>query len=295
MEGEEMVNSLEAMIEAERTGFHAELTKNVLAVKGHRPTDLLPIYTNADGDSQTSIELAAGMARNFPEGGAVPLKGSESGRKFERAVDGFLSGSLHALENLMPWTLTVESGRPISEFSQYAHLARIKEEISSDPEMAIIFGHDYIVTPDLTLKRSPLSVDHLSESFLDDRSETNESDFLHASVSCKWTIRSDRGQNVRTEARNLISSRRGRTPHIVAVTMEPLPSRIASVAIGTGDVDCVYHGALNELEKATHQLVAGREGTRSERSAREQADALDTMIRGGRLRDISALPFDLIS
>ncbi|MBO9364254.1 MAG: restriction endonuclease, partial [Roseiflexus sp.] len=63
---------------------------------------------------------------------------------------------------------------------------------------------------------------------------------LHASISRKWTIRSDRSQNIRTEAMNLIRNRKGHTPHIVAVTAEPLPTRIASLALGTGDLDCVY-------------------------------------------------------
>ena len=58
--------------------------------------------------------------------------------------------------------------------------------------------------------------------------------FLHASISCKWTIRSDRSQNTRTEALNLIRNRKGPLPHIVAVTAEPLPTRIASLALGTG-------------------------------------------------------------
>ena len=69
---------------------------------------------------------------------------------------------------------------------------------------------------------------------------------LHASISCKWTIRSDRSQNSRTEALNLIRNRKGRVPHIAVVLFEPLPSRIASIAMGTGDIDCTYHGALYE-------------------------------------------------
>ena len=64
---------------------------------------------------------------------------------------------------------------------------------------------------------------------------------LHASVSCKWTIRSDRSQNARTEGLNLVRNRKGPTPHIVVVVGEPLPARIASIAFGTGDIDCVYH------------------------------------------------------
>ena len=53
-------------------------------------------------------------------------------------------------------------------------------------------------------------------------------------------------------------SRRGRLPHIVAVTAEPLPTRLASIAMGTGDVDAVYHVALEELVQAVGST--GRRG-----------------------------------
>ena len=53
-------------------------------------------------------------------------------------------------------------------------------------------------------------------------------------------MRSDRAQNSRTEALNLIRNRKGNLPHIVVVTGEPMPARIASLALGTGDIDCVY-------------------------------------------------------
>ena len=105
---------------------------------------------------------------------------------------------------------------------------------------------------------------------------------FHASISCKWTLRSDRGQNARTEALNLIRNRKGRVPHIVAVTAEPLPTRIASLALGTGDLDCVYHFALPELEGAL--AVSDNE---------DQLDMLNTLVDGRRLRDINDLPFDL--
>lgn len=105
---------------------------------------------------------------------------------------------------------------------------------------------------------------------------------LHASISCKWTIRSDRAQNTRTEALNLIRNRKGPLPHVVAVTAEPLPTRIAALALGTGDLDCVYHFALPELKKTIEQI-----------DNQDQLDMLNTMIEGRRLRDISDLPFDL--
>lgn len=105
---------------------------------------------------------------------------------------------------------------------------------------------------------------------------------LHASISCKWTMRSDRSQNTRTEALNPIRNRKGQVPHIVAVTLEPMPTRLASIAMGTGDVDCTYHSAFYELKEAV-----------DESGNSDQAEMLDTLISGRRLRDISDLPFDL--
>ncbi|HXC16456.1 MAG TPA: NgoMIV family type II restriction endonuclease, partial [Holophagaceae bacterium] len=105
---------------------------------------------------------------------------------------------------------------------------------------------------------------------------------LHASISCKWTMRSDRSQNARTEALNLIRNRKGKLPHIVVVTAEPTPSRLASIALGTGDVDCVYHFALPELQYAL-----------SQEDSEDGRELLKTMVDGKRLKDISDLPLDL--
>ena len=74
-------------------------------------------------------------------------------------------------------------------------------------------------------------------------------------------------------------------PHIVVVTGEPLPSRIASLALGTGDVDCVYHFALYELIQAVRQFSwGGREDT---------LETIMNLVNGKRLKDISDLPLDL--
>jgi hypothetical protein len=61
-----------------------------------------------------------------------------------------------------------------------------------------------------------------------------------------------------------------------------MPTRIASIALGTGDLDCTYHGALDELMEAVEE-------TQNE----DQRDMLKTLVQGRRLRDISDLPFDL--
>ncbi len=95
---------------------------------------------------------------------------------------------------------------------------------------------------------------------------------------------SDRSQNTRTEALNLIRNRKGKTPHIACVTAEPMPNRLASLAMGTGDIDCVYHMALMELASSVKE--SGNE---------DQQDMPDTLTTGKRLRDISDLPFDLVS
>ncbi|OAX58366.1 hypothetical protein A5N15_07985 [Rothia kristinae] len=82
------------------------------------------------------------------------------------------------------------------------------------------------------------------------RSAVQPKPLLHAVVSCRWTLRSDRAQQAKAEAQQLIRNRRGRAPHLVMVTGEPMPSRLAAVALGTGELDCVYHFALHELMDA---------------------------------------------
>jgi hypothetical protein len=105
---------------------------------------------------------------------------------------------------------------------------------------------------------------------------------LHVSVSCKWTLGSDRAQDARAEALNLIRDRKGQVPHVVVITAESLPTRLASIALGTGDVDCVYHIALLELRQVLEET--GKE---------DQLDVFDQLVNGATLRDISNFSLDL--
>ena len=69
------------------------------------------------------------------------------------------------------------------------------------------------------------------------------------------------------------------------VTGEPLPSRLASLALGTGDLDRVYHFALYELLEAVREYgFHGRE---------DIVETIENLIEGKRLKDISDLPLDL--
>jgi hypothetical protein len=161
-----------------------------------------------------------------------------------------------------------------------------------DPVLAAALGSDYTITPDIVVLRRPeeeavinqdaLLVDESVARRASLRAINNSQPLLHASISCKWTLRSDRAQNARSEALNLIRNRKGRLPHIVAVTGEPLPARLASLALGTGDIDCVYHFALPELYAALDELGFS-----------ESREMLDIMVDGKRLKDIADLPLDL--
>ena len=173
-------------------------------------------------------------------------------------------------------------------------MADLERIIKSNKELASSLGQDYIVKPDIVVGRSPLSDEAINENGLFVNKEkgvaqltpirqanlVRQHSILHASISCKWTLRSDRSQNARTEALNLIRNRKGQLPHIVAVTAEPLPTRLAALALGTGDLDCVYHIALPELQKAIGQV-----------ENEDQADMLNMLINGRRLRDISDSPY----
>lgn len=190
------------------------------------------------------------------------------------------------------------SAARISNFQQYHHLLKLAEKARHDPDLRAALGGDYFIEPDVVLVRHAETDEFINgDGWLVDESVANLTPLrivnpssvpgrlMHASISCKWTLRSDRSQNARTEALNLIRNRNGRVPHIVAITAEPTPKRIASIAQGTSDIDCVYHIALPELRIA---VVESLEGRRS-----EQAEDLEMLIAAKRLRDIADLPLDL--
>ncbi len=68
----------------------------------------------------------------------------------------------------------------------------------------------------------------------------------------------------------------------MVVTAEPTSSRLASIALGTGDIDYVYHFALYELQAAVKLL-----------GLNDAANMLAVMVDGKRLKDTSDLLLDL--
>jgi hypothetical protein len=275
-----------------RQKFHVELLKSVLTI------DKNGVVSNADSSSRPSKAIASGVASLLQiENVNVRAAGQTSGNKFEAHCADFVATTFGQLRHLRPgnWNVHQVSGRSrleIARYKQYAHLIALDRAARSDPDLAAALGSDYTITPDIVVARQtePDSVinstcqlvDESVATMADLRKRDDGLPLLHASISCKWTIRSDRAQNARSEALNLTRNRKGRLPHVVVVTAEPLPSRLASIALGTGDIDCVYHFALYELIRTVENLAMD-----------DAADLLSVMVNGGRLKDISDLPLDL--
>jgi hypothetical protein len=193
-----------------------------------------PLVPNfADVDNAESIRIAAGVLDALGVDRAVdPAVPSAPGGPLEQAVCDSLAGELARRDPGREWL--VGRGTVITRFDQYAHLSEVDALVRANPELRVTVGMDYLIRPDVTvgLGRVPTA------SGLPP---------LHAAISCKWTIRSDRVQNIRHECLQMIRHRRGRQPHLVTVTAEPLPSRLASIARGTGEVDAVYHIAYEAM------------------------------------------------
>ena len=218
------------------------------------------VPNNADIDSETSCAIAAKIL-DILAVDRVTLPKEAPGTALEIGVTDYLAEALPVLHPDRVWE--VNRRQLITDFRQYEHLARLDAIVRQHPTLRSEIGLDYLIKPDVTVGVAVAGT---------------KLPLLHAAISCKWTIRSDRVQNIRHEGVILTRNRRGRQPHIVTVTAEPLPSRLAAIARGTGEVDTVYHVALGELIEATER--AGNP---------EQRAVLDEMITQSRLADFETL------
>lgn len=275
-----------------RTSFHQSLLDSILTL------DERGVVSNADDGNQASRKVARAVAECLGELREAPkVKGQTAGKTFENACRDFLSATFLELDHLRPghWSLQVleQTGRQgIAHYEQYAHLLTLADALKENPMLRTMLGNDYLIMPDVIVSRAPVTDEEINaRKFLVDAETANRSplrqssgtqSLIHASISCKWTLRSDRAQNARSEALNLIRNRKGRVPHIAVITSEPMPSRIASLALGTGDLDCVYHFALPELIQVMQDSGFS-----------DAQDTLNILVEGKRLRDISDLPLDL--
>ncbi|CAG4884675.1 Type-2 restriction enzyme NgoMIV [Georgfuchsia toluolica] len=281
----------EPFIQIARCEFHKTLLVSLLTINDKG------VPGNADKDNRTSVAIANGIAQRLKAEMGVRAVAQTSGTQFEDLIARFVRETFLKLPHLRPgrWEVRQVTGRnrtEIARYAQYSHLVALQELAAKNAALAAVLGNDYAISPDVVVTRALESDASINApEFLVDASVAKRADLregegkqplLHASISTKWTLRSDRAQNARSEALNFIRNRKGRQPHIVVVTGEPTPSRLSSLALGTGDIDCVYHFALDELIESVKDLHNS-----------EAEDMLSIMVDGKRLKDIADLPLDL--
>jgi hypothetical protein len=261
------------------------------------------VASNADTSSRGSKAIAGKIVdilvdeHHHTVNTVDKISGQTLGKQFELLTMEFLQETFPHLQNLRPgqWSILLLGNNnrlKTSDFEQYEHLAYLSALTAESAQLAAALGNEYLVAPDVVIYRNLYEdeeinakqyiVDDEISRMADIRKSNGGKPLLHASVSAKYTMRSDRAQNSRTEALNLIRNRKGHLPHIVVVTAEPMPNRLASLALGTGDIDCVYHFALYELIRAVKEV-----------GSEDAVETLETLVQGKRLKDISDLPLDL--
>lgn len=289
---------MEALIAQARVNFHRKLFET-----GTLTLNANGVASNADTSSRSSKEISRRILdilmeeQNHQVQTKIKISGQTLGKQFEKLTMEFLQETFPYLQSICPgkWTILQLGNNnrlKTSDFAQYEHLDYLSQLTEQNSQLAAVLGNDYLVAPDVVMYRDlyddeeinaeNLIVDDRISTMTDIRRKNGGKPILHASISAKYTMRSDRAQNSRTEALNLIRNRKGHLPHIVVVTAEPMPNRLASLAMGTGDIDCVYHFALYELIRAVQDV-----------GSEDAIETLDTLVQGKRLKDISDLPLDL--
>lgn len=188
---------------------------------------------------------------------------TSDGTALEAGIENDIRRSLETLAPEREWEIS--RTRNVTDFAQFAHLGGLQELFKKDATLRATIGRDYQVKTDIWVGVKA-------------RSDIGTTQLLHAAISSKWTIRSDRVQNVRHEFTTLLRNRRGRAPHLVLVTAEPLPSRLISITRGTGEVDAVYHVLYDELALSV-----------ADSASRAQKEHWDEMIGQRRLRPYAEL------
>lgn len=289
---------MESLITKERILFHKRLFEtNTLTATSSG------VVSNADASSRGSKAISERIVEILCKEGRHSINtvdkvsGQTLGKQFEKETMRFLQATFPKIQNLRPGKWTVlqlgnNNRLKTSDFTQFEHLAYLNALTKKNAQLAAVLGNDYLIAPDVVVYRDLCEDDEINTPkkivdsdvarMADIRKSNGGKPILHASVSAKFTMRSDRAQNSRTEALNLIRNRKGHLPHIVVVTAEPMPNRLASLALGTGDIDCVYHFALYELIRAVQDV-----------GSEEAIETLETLVQGKRLKDISDLPLDL--
>ncbi len=161
----------------------------------------------SDRDSPGSVSIGKELVQRMPEAPvALRLPPQEIGTRFQEIVKGFVETTFSALRHARPGTWRVETGGRISRYYQYEHLFHLDSLTRQYPELKTALGTEYLVKPDIVVARCSeedsaidpdgeiLSGNAVAAKLTPLRRVNYEGQILHAIISCKWTIRSDRAQ-----------------------------------------------------------------------------------------------------
>jgi hypothetical protein len=275
-----------------RQEYHRRVCNEIIRIEHSGDSGDYPNF--ADGSSVSSKTYAWSLLSRISCGRSFRnLRSPTTGTLFEQVTNDFVNNALHYASH-MGSNDEYFVRRSTARLDQHEHLSLVIRAHNREPTFASTAESDYSVQPNMDARKKPTvdgAIDEtsVSKGEVSDRPKyaiLSEQDTrhqtLHAIITYVWTIRADPTNNTVADVANLVMRRKGHLPQIVAITAEPWPARIAALALGTGDLDCVYHFALPELVDAVNE--AGNE---------DATESLQIMINGKRLRDISDLPFDL--
>lgn len=205
-----------------RHEYHQQICQTIIRIRKD-PKNNREYPNFADGNSKASTAIALGVVQRLGYASNYQIIAEQhAGGLFQTITKDFLQEAFTLLLHLRPgnWEYRVNK-TSISGYDQYEHISHLKEVVENDSNLRSALGGDYVVAPDIVIGRIPVfdeevnsirNVINTSEniSTLTPFRAVNQKvirPILHASISCKWTIRSDRSQNTRTEALNLIRNR----------------------------------------------------------------------------------------
>lgn len=282
---------MESLIAAERSKYHEYIVSS-----GVLSTDLNGVTSNADTSSRLSMDIAGRLAAALGAGTRSKLIGQRAGADFEKANMMFLEATFPKLQNLRPgsWHIVKlgnKSSMKTSSFAQYGHLEHLSELTAADTLLRASLGNDYMISPDVVIYRDPVPDDIINSSrpIVDDtislmsdlRTRKESMPILHASISAKWTMRSDRAEQPHRGSR-IDTEQKGASPPHSGCYGRTCTRPSGLPRSWPGDIDCMYHFALYELAEAVRD--SGYE---------DSIEMLNMLITGKRIKDISDLPLDL--
>src|SRR5690606_25809285 len=122
----------------------------------------------------------------------------------EEVVGEYLEETFPRLADIRLGVFEVKKGGSrlaIADCDRYDPLSAVEQATKANPDLAVSLGMDYLIKPDVMVLRFPepdetingteFLIDDLAATRTSIRAVNNGKPILHASVSCKWTLRSD--------------------------------------------------------------------------------------------------------